>query len=125
MKGFHTKCDRPFRVCINTMKIHCKLFVALSMMACTGVASAYDFVVSNATSVKITGVQASEDGKTWGAFDVGAGIPAHSKTKLIWSSETDESNCEWQVMATYADGSESEPETFDFCEEDLEIEFSE
>ena len=102
-----------------------KLCAALFLVSFGSSASAYEFVVSNATKVKITAVEVSEDGKSWGFFDVGGGIPAKSKTTLVWSSETDNSGCEWQVKATYADGSESDPASFDFCEEDLEIEFSE
>jgi len=107
------------------MKIRTKLVAALALFACAGSASAYDFVVSNATKSKITRIQVSEDGKTWGNFDIGTGIAAGASAKLVWSAATDNSGCEWLVKAAYADGSESEPAEFDFCEEDLEIEFSE
>jgi hypothetical protein len=102
-----------------------KTMLALATFACIGSANAYDFTVTNSTEVKIVGVEASEDGKTWGAFDMGAGLAAGASSKITWDSSTDESGCAWQVRASYADGSESEPAEFDFCEEDLEIEFTE
>ena len=102
-----------------------KLWTAVALMICAGTASAYDFSVSNATSQKITRIQASEDGKTWGDFNVGDGIAAGSTTKLVWSAATENTGCEWEAKATYADGSESESAKFNFCEDDLTIEFSE
>lgn len=107
------------------MKFSSKVLTALALVVCASTASAYEFVVSNKTSVKITGIQASEDGKTWGAFDVKGGVAAGADMNLVWSSETDDSGCEWQVKALYADGSESEPAPFDFCEDDLVLEFTE
>jgi len=98
---------------------------AIAMIAAAGGASAYDFTVTNSTKVKITSVEASEDGKSWGKFDMGAGLAAGASSKITWDSATDESGCEWQVRASYADGSESEPSKFDFCEKDLDIEFTE
>ena len=102
-----------------------QIFVALTMLAAAGGAAAYDFTVTNSTEVKITTVEASEDGKTWGKFDMGTGLAAGASRKITWNSSTDDSGCEWQVRATYADGSASEPTKFDFCKEDLEIEFTE
>lgn len=102
-----------------------RTLAACVLMATASVASAYDFVVVNSTSSRITAIQASEDGKAWGGFDLKGGIPANGKMQLVWSPALDDSGCEWLVKATYADGSESEPATFDFCEEDLELEFAE
>jgi len=119
------RLNAPPPLADRTKKLSSKLSVALALLAVCSAASAYEFEVSNATNVRITGIAASEDGETWGAFDVKGGIPGRSKTTLVWSSETDNSDCEWLVKATYADGSESDPASFDFCEEDLEIVFSE
>ncbi len=102
-----------------------KTALALAMFACIGGANAYEFNITNSTKSKITGVEASEDGKTWGKFDMGTGLPAGESTKITWDSSTDKSGCEWQVKANYADGSESEPAKFDFCEKDIELEFTE
>ena len=107
------------------MKFSCKLFSALALVFCASSASAYEFVVSNKTGTKITGIQASEDGTAWGAFDVKGGVAAGADMNLVWSSATEDTGCEWQVKATYADGSESEPAPFDFCQEDLVLEFTE
>jgi hypothetical protein len=107
------------------MKTTTTLFAALLVLASIGSAAAYDFNITNSTKSKITKVEATEDGKTWGQFDVGKGLAPGASMKITWSEQTDNSGCEWKVKATFADGSESEPETFDFCEEDLEIEFSE
>ena len=102
-----------------------RLLTVVALLLCATTVSAYEFVVSNKTAVKITGIQASEDGKTWGGFDVKGGVAAGAEMNLVWSSQTDDSGCEWQVKATYADGSESEPAPFDFCQDDLVLEFTE
>ena len=44
--------------------------------------------------------------------------------ELIWDKSTDNGNCEWHLKAVFADGSESDPAKFDFCEKDLVVEFS-
>lgn len=102
-----------------------KAILAVALFACIGGANAYEFNITNSTKSKITSVEASEDGKTWGKFDMGKGLAAGASTTITWDASTDDSGCEWQVKASYADGSESEPAAFDFCEKDLEIEFSE
>lgn len=102
-----------------------KTLLALATFACMGGANAYEFTVTNSTASKIVSVEASEDGKTWGAFDMGAGLAAGASSTITWDASTDESGCAWQVRASYADGSESEPTEFDFCEEDLTINFTE
>ena len=101
------------------------LLASLTMLAAAGSAAAYDFTVTNSTEVKIISIEASEDGKTWGKFNIGTGLAADESTKITWDASTDESVCEWQVRADYADGSKAAPAKFDFCEKDLEIEFTE
>jgi len=85
----------------------------------------YSFKVHNKTEVKIKQVLVSEDKKTWGKFDIGTGIGAGKTVKLVWDKSTNTENCKQWVKAVYADESESTPAKFDFCEEDLEIEFEE
>lgn len=102
-----------------------KAIFALAIFACIGGAHAYEFNITNSTAVKITSVEASEDGETWGKFNIGAGLAAGATTTITWDASTDESGCAWQVRASYADGSEAAPAEFDFCEEDIEIEFTE
>ena len=83
----------------------------------------YSFKVHNTTKDKITKLLASEDGKEWGTFDIGKGIPSGETVTLKWDKKTDESGCKWLFKAQFSDGSESEAKEFDFCEEDLELEF--
>ena len=109
----------------TSQKIVTKTLLALAMFACIGGANAYEFNITNSTESKITGVEASEDGKTWGKFDMGAGLAAGESTTITWDASTDDSGCEWQVKASYADGSVSLPAKFDFCKDDIEIEFTE
>ncbi len=102
-----------------------KYFVSLALVLLSGTAMAeYSFKVSNNTDSRIVGIEVSEDGRKWGEFEIGKGIPAGTTAKLTWDASTDEGNCGWQFRAKFADGSESEALEFDFCEEDLELEFN-
>ena len=83
----------------------------------------YTFKVKNTTDEKITKLLASEDGKEYGNFDIGAGIAPGKSMTLEWDKKTEDKSCEWYFKAVFADGEESEPVKFDFCEEDLELEF--
>lgn len=85
----------------------------------------YKFKVHNDTKVKIVKLLVSEDGKEWGAFDIGDGIKGAEDATLAWAEHTNDGNCEQQVKAVYADESASEVQTFDFCEKDLTINFTE
>jgi hypothetical protein len=83
----------------------------------------YSFKVHNTTKDKITKLLASEDGKDYGNFDIGSGIAAGKTITLNWDKKTNDSDCEWFFKAKFADGEESEAVKFNFCEEDLELEF--
>ncbi len=83
----------------------------------------YSFKVTNKTDTKIKKLLASEDGEKYGFFDIGGGLAAGKSTTLVWDKSTDASGCEWYFKAVYVDDSESEPVTFDFCEENLELVF--
>lgn len=84
----------------------------------------YSFKVHNTTDDKIKKLLASEDGKEWGSFGVGrAGIPAGATITLKWDKSTNNSDCKWYIKAVFDDGSETKAKKFDFCEEDLELEF--
>ena len=109
----------------TSQKFVTKTLLTLALLACMCGANAYEFNITNSTAVKITSVEASEDGKTWGKFDMSAGLAAGASTTITWDSSTDNSGCEWMVKASYADGSVSAPTKFDFCEDDIEIEFTE
>lgn len=100
------------------------MLLAVALCALPGLSqAAYTFTIANNTGNKITGIEVSEDGKSWGDFDVGKGIPSGGSAEATWAENTDESGCEWQFRATFADDSVSEEIAFDFCEEDLTIEF--
>ena len=99
-------------------------FVLLAALAATPMlAQAYSFDITNNASQTIVAIEVSEDGDDWGAFS-GQTIKPGQTVTATWDESTDDSNCEWQLRAKYADGSESEPAAFDFCEKDLEVEFS-
>ncbi len=84
----------------------------------------YKFKVYNNTKVRIKEVLVSENGKKWGFFDIGKGIAAGATVELVWSASTDSASCGWYFKAVWADGDESDPAEFDFCEKGLVIEFS-
>ena len=81
------------------------------------------FKVHNTTKDKITKLFASEDGKEYGTFDVGSGIAAGKTITLTWDKKTNDSGCKWFLKAEFEDGEQSPPVKFDFCEDDLELEF--
>jgi hypothetical protein len=83
----------------------------------------YTYKVHNKSSSTITALLASEDGKTYGEFDIGKGIPAGQTVTLVWDKSTDEGNCEQWIKAKFADGGVSPAAKFDFCEENLILEF--
>jgi hypothetical protein len=83
----------------------------------------YSFKVHNTTKDKISKLLASEDGKTYGSFDIGKGIDAGESATLNWDKSTNDKGCKWYFKAVFADGEESEAKKFNFCEEDLELEF--
>lgn len=94
------------------------------MLLCSAVfSSSYTFSVSNNSGSKITKILVSEDGKSWGFFDIGKGIAAGATETLQWDASTAGEDCEQYFKAVFADGSESEPVVFDFCEKNLVLEF--
>ena len=99
-------------------------FVLVSVPASYAQDSEFSFKVTNRTKTTITKLLVAEDGKKYGYFDIGKGIPPGKTVTLVWSKETDNENCSQWFKAVYADKSESTPVKFDFCEEDLELEFT-
>jgi hypothetical protein len=100
--------------------------VALALIPVRGIAeddSEYSFKVHNTTKDKITKLLASEDGKEWGNFDIGSGIKPDETVTLNGDKKTNDSDCKWWFKAVFVGGDESEAKEFDFCEEDLELEF--
>ena len=114
------------------MKNHLKLAAAfLCVCAMLGFASApvsasegnFKFKVHNTTKNTIKKILASEDGKTYGNFDIGSGIAPGKTVELVWDKSTDKESCKQFFKAVFDDGEESEAVSFDFCEEDLTLEF--
>ncbi|MGZ5445154.1 MAG: hypothetical protein ACXW31_07285 [Thermoanaerobaculia bacterium] len=97
--------------------------VVVSFAAVSLTADEYSFEVTNKTRTTIKKILVSEDGEEYGYFNIGAGIKPGQTVELVWDSSTNGESCEQYVKAVYADGSESEPATFDFCESGIALEF--
>jgi hypothetical protein len=98
----------------------CALFIASLQ---TVVAADFTFKVTNTTKNAIKKLLVSEDGKTYGFFDIGKGIKPGATVTLEWDKSTNKENCKQWFKAVFDDEEESEPVQFDFCEEDLTLEF--
>lgn len=99
-------------------------FVLMSFTASYAQDSEFSFKVYNRTDTTIVKLLVSEDGKKYGYFDIGKGIGAGKSMTLVWDKSTDTENCVQFFKAVYADKSESAPVKFDFCEDELELEFT-
>jgi hypothetical protein len=98
--------------------------IASNGLAITSATAAeFSFTATNGTKSAVTKVLVSEDKKEWGYFDIGKGIKPGETADLVWDKSTNSEGCTQWVKASFADGSESEPAKFDFCENGLEIEF--
>ena len=83
----------------------------------------YNFKVHNVGRNVILALMVSENGKNYGKFDIGDGIEPGETVTLVWDKSTDNSNCEWYIKAVFDDGEQSPAKKFDFCEDDLVLEF--
>ena len=104
----------------------CSVAVAFGLLAIATLTAAdgnYSFKVKNTTKHTITKLLASTDDKDYGNFDIGKGLKPGETVTLVWDKKTDDSDCEWFFKAVFDDGEESEAVKFDFCEEELELEF--
>jgi hypothetical protein len=101
-----------------------RFVIAAALVLASGSAMAeYQFDVHNNSDQKIVTLEASEDGESWGEFDIGSGIDSGDTSTLMWDSSTDDGNCEWEFRATFEEGYVSPSSTLDFCEDELTIEF--
>jgi hypothetical protein len=96
---------------------------AVALMSVPAFAEEYSFKVTNNTDTKITKILVSEDGDEYGFFKIGSGIAPGKTVTLVWDSSTNGESCEQFFKAVFANGEESEPQKFDFCEDDVELEF--
>ena len=99
------------------------LAAAFLFTAVSAHAEEYSFKVRNNTDLAIKKILVSEDGDEYGFFDIGKGIKPGQTVSLVWDSSTAGESCEQYFMAVFSDGEESEPAKFDFCEEDVVLEF--
>jgi len=83
----------------------------------TARAEQWYFYVKNDSSQAITGLFTSETGAKWGRFNLGSGIAAGKKVKLVWNNSTNNQDCKQYVKAVFADGSEFKTTKIDFCED--------
>lgn len=106
------------------MKLRLALVTAaLLLSSVAAVADEYKFTVTNNTNTKITKILVSQDGEEYGFFNIGSGIPSGKTVTLVWDQSTAGENCQQYFKAVFANGEESEPQDFDFCEEEVAIEF--
>lgn len=107
------------------MKVRFVAFVLIAILlsSASAFADEYSFTVTNNTDTKIKKILVSENGRNWGYFDIGGGIKAGKTETLVWDASTNGEDCVQYFKAVFANGEESEPQSFDFCEEDVAIEF--
>jgi hypothetical protein len=98
-------------------------FVVTALFSSVALADDYSFKVHNNTKETITKLLVSEDGKTFGFFDIGDGIKAGDTETLVWDKSTNSQSCHQWFKAVWASGEEGKPVKFDFCEKDLTLEF--
>lgn len=106
------------------MKIRSLLLVVCLLSASVAAqAEEFTFSVHNNTKQTIKKILVSEDGEEFGFFDIGKGIRAGATVELVWDQSTNNESCEQYFKAVFADGEESDALKFDFCEEDVTLEF--
>lgn len=106
------------------MKARFFVVAALALvMSVSAFGDSYKFQVTNNTDTPIKQILVSEDGEEYGMFKIGAGIAPGKTVTLVWDQSTEGENCEQYFKAVFANGEESEPQSFDFCEEEVHIEF--
>ena len=83
----------------------------------------YKFKVFNNTNMAIKQILVSEDGNEFKYFDIGDGIGVGKTVTLVWDESTDDESCTQVFKAVFSNKEVSEPVEFDFCEENLVLEF--
>jgi hypothetical protein len=98
-------------------------FVVVAFFSPVARGEDYSFKVHNNTKETITKLLVSEDGETYGYFDIGDGIKAGETETLTWDKSTHSQSCHQWFKAVWESGEEGKPVKFDFCEKDLTLEF--
>src|SRR5437016_1376747 len=87
------------------------LFAAVVLFMGLSVAKAeegdYKFKVHNGTKHTISQILVSEDGETWGKFNIGHGIASGATVELVWDKSTNSESCHQHFKAVFDDDSES------------------
>jgi hypothetical protein len=96
---------------------------AVVLMSVPVFAEDHSFKVTNNTDTKIVKILVSEDDTEYGFFDIGAGINPGKTVTLVWDSSTNGEDCEQYFKAVFSNKEESEAQKFDFCEDDVTLEF--
>jgi hypothetical protein len=109
----HTSSSTPRRSLLTTGL----LAAALLGSVATASAEQWYFYVQNDSSQAITGLYTSENGSSWGRFNLGSGIASGKKAKLVWNRSTNNQGCNQYVKAVFADGSDFKTDKMNFCED--------
>jgi hypothetical protein len=99
------------------------VFLAIAFFSPVVRGEDYSFKVHNNTKETITKLLVSEDGKTYGYFDIGDGIEADETETLTWNKSSNGQSCNQWFKAVWESGKEGKPVKFDFCEKNLTLEF--
>lgn len=102
---------------------HLLPFALLALSAAPAFADDYTFQVENNSDQRIVRIEVSEDGESWGPFDIGRGIASGDTVDLVWDQSTNDSDCEWQFRATFEGGYTADSDWIDFCQDDVVIQF--
>lgn len=111
------------RVNLSKVVLSIAICIIMSGMVVVSAYAEYSFKVHNGTDETIKKILVSENKKSWGFFKIGSGIKPGKTVNLVWDPSTDDGPCKNWIKAVFADGSESDPAKFDFCEDDLVLEF--
>jgi hypothetical protein len=98
-------------------------FLLFAFFSPVALGEEYSFKVHNNTEETITKILVSEDGKTYGFFDIGDGIKAGDTETLTWNKESEGESCKQWFKAVWESGKEGKPVQFNFCEKGLTLEF--
>ena len=96
---------------------------AVILMSVPAFADEYKFTVTNNTDTKITKILVSQDGEEYGFFNIGNGIAPGKTVTLVWDQSTNGEACDQHFKAVFAGGEESEAQVFNFCEDEVAIDF--
>ena len=108
------------------MSVLSAFLVLMSFSATYAQDGEVSFTVYNKTNSRITRLLVADPGKkTWSYFDIGKGIAPGGSMVLAWDKSAYNEDCVQWIKAVYADKSQSPAVKFDFCEDDLELEFTE